>query len=250
MVRLALERARARGYTLMQTPDLARRDVCRGTGFNTTGPERQIYTVEDHDLALIGTAEITLSGLHADEILEAATLPRRYCGLSHCYRVEAGAAGRFGRGLYRVHQFTKVELFCYAHPDLSNQVQEEILALEEEVFQALELPYRVMLLCGGEAATQSARTYDIEAWMPGRGEGGSFGEVTSASNCTDYQARRLNIRFRDGEAGRNRWVHMLNGTAVSCARALVALFEIHQQADGSIRIPRALQPYTGFDRIG
>jgi seryl-tRNA synthetase len=250
LIRLALERARARGFTLFQTPDLAKREVCRGTGFNPSGPERQIYTIEDQDLALVGTAEITLSGLHADEILESATLPRRYCGLSHCYRVEAGAAGRFGRGLYRVHQFTKVELFAYAHPDRSSEIQEEILSLEEEIFQALELPYRVMLLCGGEAATQSARTYDIEAWMPGRGEGGSFGEVTSASNCTDYQSRRLNIRFRDPESGKNRWVHMLNGTAVSCARALVALIEIHQQPDESIRIPRALQAYTGFDKIG
>jgi seryl-tRNA synthetase len=177
-------------------------------------------------------------------------LPLRYGGLSHCYRVEAGAAGRFGRGLYRVHQFTKVELFSYAHPDESNKIQEEILSLEEEIYQTLELPYRIMLLCGGDSAMQSARTYDIEAWMPGRGEGGSFGEVTSASNCTDYQARRLNIRFRDPQTKKNAYVHMLNGTAIACARAMVALLEIHQQEDGSIRVPRALQAYAGFDRIG
>ncbi len=249
LVRYALDRARARGFTLFQTPDLARRDVCAGTGFNPSGPEKQIYTIEGEDLALIGTAEITLSGLHAGEILEAASLPRRYCGLSHCFRMEAGAAGRYGRGLYRVHQFTKVELFAYTHPDHSDAMQQEILALEEEIFQGLEIPYRVMLLCGGESAAQSARTYDIEAWMPGR-DGGAYGEVTSASNCTDYQARRLDIRFRDPESGRPRFVHMLNGTALALSRGPIALLENHQQADGSIRIPAALARYTGFDRIG
>jgi seryl-tRNA synthetase len=250
LVRLGLERARAHGFQLMQTPDLARREVCRGTGFNPSGPERQIYTIEDEDLALIGTAEITLSGLHAGEVLEGTSLPRRYCGLSHCYRLEAGAAGRFGRGLYRVHQFTKVELFCYTHPDASDAMQEEILAIEEEIIQALELPYRVMLLCGGDSAAQSARTYDIEAWMPGRGEGGSYGEVTSTSNCTDYQARRLGIRYRDAHTKKNLFAHMLNGTAIACARTMVALLEVHQRGDGSIRIPDALRPYMGVDRIG
>jgi len=250
MVRLALDRTRARGFTLFQTPDLARREVCAGTGFNPDGPERQIYTLEGENLALIGTAEITLSGMHADDILEAESLPRRYTGLSHCFRMEAGAAGRYGRGLYRVHQFTKVEMFAYTRPEDSEAMHEEFLALEEEIFQAFEIPYRVLLLCGGDAAPQSARTYDIEAWMPGRDEKGSWGEVTSTSNCTDYQSRRLNIRYRDPETKRPRHVHMLNGTAVASPRALVALLEVHQQADGSIRIPEALRRYTGFDRIG
>jgi seryl-tRNA synthetase len=249
LVRYALDRARAHGFTLLQTPDLARREVCRGTGFNPSGPEKQIYTIEGEDLALIGTAEITLSGLHAGEIFEAASLPRKYCGMSHCFRMEAGAAGRYGRGLYRVHQFTKVELFAYTTPDASNAMQEAILALEEEIFQGLEIPYRVMLLCGGEAAPQSARTYDVEAWMPGR-DGGAYGEVTSASNCTDYQARRLDIRYRPREGERPRFVHMLNGTAIALSRGPIALLENHQQADGSIAIPAALRPYTGFDRIG
>ncbi len=249
LVRYALDRARARGFTLLQTPDLARREVCAGTGFNPSGPEKQIYTIEGEDLALIGTAEITLSGLHAGEILDGAKLPLKYCGLSHCFRMEAGAAGRYGRGLYRVHQFTKVELFAYTTPDASNAMQEEILALEEEIFQGLEIPYRVMLLCGGEAAPQSARTYDVEAWMPGR-DGGAYGEITSASNCTDYQARRLDIRYRPREGERPRFVHMLNGTALALSRTPIALLENHQQADGSISIPAALRPYTGFDRIG
>jgi seryl-tRNA synthetase len=249
LVRYALDRARARGFTLLQTPDLARREVCAGTGFNPSGPEKQIYTIEGEDLALIGTAEITLSGLHAGEILDGARLPLRYCGVSHCFRMEAGAAGRYGRGLYRVHQFTKVELFAYTTPETSNAMQEELLALEEEIFQGLEIPYRVMLLCGGEAAAQSARTYDVEAWMPGR-DGGAYGEITSASNCTDYQARRLDIRYRPREGERPRFVHMLNGTALALSRTPIALLENHQQADGSIRIPEKLRPYTGFDRIG
>jgi len=250
LVRYALEILRARGFTLMQTPDLARREVCAGTGYSPDGPERQIYTIEDSDLALIGTSEVTLSGLHAGDLLEPEQLPLRYGGLSHCFRVEAGGAGRVGRGLYRVHQFTKVEMFAYTHPDASEDMHHEFLAIEEQVFQGLELPYRVMLLCGGDAAAQSARTYDIEAWMPGRSEGGSYGEITSSSTCTDYQARRLGIRFRDASSGKSRFVHMLNGTAVATARLLIPLLEIHQQADGSIRIPKALQPYTGFDRIG
>jgi len=250
LVRLALDRTRARGFTLFQTPDLARQSVCAGTGYNPEGPERQIYTIADDELALIGTAEITLSGMHADEVLEASSLPRRYTGLSHCYRVEAGGAGRVARGLYRVHQFTKVEMFAYTRPEDSEAMHQEFLEIEEEIFQALELPYRVMLLCGGDAAAQSARTYDIEAWMPGREENGAWGEVTSTSTCTDYQARRLNIRYRDPETRKMVFVHMLNGTAIACPRVLVALLEVHQQTDGSIRIPEALRPYTGFERIG
>ena len=250
LVRYAIDHARAHGFTLFQTPDLARREVCAGTGFSPHGPERQIYTIEDEDLALIGTAEITLGGLHRDEILEADTLPRLYCGLSHCFRTEAGAAGRAGKGLYRVHQFTKVELFVFTLPDESDAMQEKLLALEEEIFQGLEIPHRVVKLCAGDLGAPSARTYDIEAWMPGRDPGGSYGEVTSTSNCTDYQARRLRVRFRDPATGRPRFVHMLNGTAIASPRVLIPLLENHQQADGSVMIPKALRPYAGFDRIG
>ena len=250
LVRFALETARAHGFTLFQTPDLARTEVAAGTGFNPRGPETQVYSVPAEDLVLIGTAEITLGGLHRDDILDAEALPLRYCGVSHCFRTEAGAAGRESKGLYRVHQFTKVELFAFTHPDESEALHQEILGIEEEIFSALEIPYRVMLLCSGEAAVQSARTYDIEAWMPGRGEGGQYGEVTSASNCTDYQSRRLNIRFRDPRTRRPRLVHMLNGTALAMSRAPIALLENHQREDGSIRIPKALVPYTGFEQIG
>jgi seryl-tRNA synthetase len=250
LIRYAVDKALARGFSVFQTPDMARRDVCAGTGYTPRGPERQIYTIEDEDLALIGTAEITLGGVHRDEILDAETLPRLYCGVSHCFRTEAGAAGQATRGLYRVHQFTKVELFAFTHPDESDSMHETLLAIEEEIFQGLEIPYRVVKLCAGDLGAPSARTYDIEAWMPGREEGGSYGEVTSTSNCTDFQARRLNIRFRDPETKRPTFVHMLNGTAVAVSRTLIPLLENHQQADGSIVIPGALRPYVGFDRIG
>jgi seryl-tRNA synthetase len=199
---------------------------------------------------LIGTAEITLGGLHRDEILEADSLPRLYCGLSHCFRTEAGAAGRATKGLYRVHQFTKVEMFAFCIPGESDAMHDRLLSVEEGIFRDLEIPHRVVRLCAGDLGAPSARTYDIEAWMPGRGEKGSYGEVTSTSNCTDYQARRLNIRFRDPTSGRPRFVHMLNGTAVAVARTMIPLLENHQQSDGSVVIPRALRPYTGFDRIG
>ena len=250
LVRYAIDHARAAGFILYQTPDLARREVCAGAGYLPRGPERQIYTIEDEDLALIGTAEITLGGLHRDEILEADSLPRLYCGLSHCFRTEAGAAGRATKGLYRVHQFTKVELFAFTVAEDSDAMHERLLALEEEIFRGLEIPFRVVKLCAGDLSAPSARTYDIEAWMPGRSEGGSYGEVTSASNCTDYQARRLNIRYRDPSSGRPKFVHMLNGTAIASPRVLIPLLENHQQADGTIEIPKVLRPYAGFDRIG
>jgi seryl-tRNA synthetase len=249
LVRYALDHAQAAGFTLFQTPDLARREVCAGTGYTPRGPERQIYTIEDEDLALIGTAEITLGGLHRDELLEGDSLPRLYCGLSHCFRTEAGAAGRATRGLYRVHQFTKVELFAFTVPDESDAMHEKLLGLEEELFRGLEIPYRVVKLPAGDLGAPSARTYDIEAWMPGR-NGGSYGEVTSTSNCTDYQARRLNVRFRDAATGRPHFAHMLNGTAIASPRVLIPLLENHQKADGSIEIPKALRPYAGFDWIG
>ncbi len=250
LVRYALERLRTRGFTLFQTPDLARTEVADGLGFNPRGEESNIYSLDGHDLVLIGTAEIPLGGLHMDEILDAENLPLRYCGLSHCFRVEAGAAGRAGRGLYRVHQFTKVEMFLFAHPDESEALHEELLAIEEEIFSGLEIPFRVVDVCAGDLGAPAYRKYDLEAWMPGRGEGGAWGEITSTSNCTDYQARRLNVRFRDPRTKKTRFVHMLNGTAISCSRALLTLMEIHQREDGSIEIPEVLRPYTGFDRIG
>ncbi|MFP3959913.1 MAG: serine--tRNA ligase [Spirochaetaceae bacterium] len=235
------------GFTPTITPDIAREEIASGIGFNPRGPESNIYTLEGEGTCLVGTAEITLGGYHADSILEAEDLPIRLAGFSHCFRREAGAAGQFSKGLYRVHQFSKVEMFVYCRPEESEKMHEQLLAIEEEIFTGLEVPYRVVDTCTGDLGGPAYRKYDIEAWMPGRGENGDWGEVTSASNCTDYQARRLGVRFRDG-SGR-RLVHMLNGTAIAVSRAIIALLENHQQADGSILIPAALQPYFGADRI-
>ena len=250
LVRYALGFLRDHGFTLFQTPDLARTEVAEGLGFNPRGEETQVYSIANEDLVLVGTAEITLGGLHRNEILEAESLPRRYCGLSHCFRTEAGAAGRAGKGLYRVHQFTKVEMFAFTQPDASESMHEEFVQLEEEIFRGLEVPFRVVDVCTGDLGAPAYRKYDLEAWMPGRGEGGDWGEITSTSNCTDYQARRMGIRFRESKTGKPRFVHMLNGTAIALSRALIALLENHQRADGSIEIPKVLRPYTGFDRIG
>ena len=250
LVRFSLDLLRRKGYTLFQTPDLARAEVAAGLGFNPRGAETNIYSIADSDLVLIGTAEITLGGLHQNEILAGDSLPRRYCGLSHCFRVEGGAHGRASRGLYRVHQFTKVEMFAITRPEASEAMHEELVGIEEEIYRALEVPFRVVDVCTGDLGAPAYRKYDLEAWMTCRGEGGGWGEITSTSNCTDYQARRLGVRFRDGESDRPRFVHMLNGTAVALSRAPIAILENHQRADGSVAIPAALRPYTGFDRIG
>ncbi len=250
LIRLGLEFMRGKGFTLLQTPDVARSSIAAGLGYNPRGEETQVYSIANSDLVLVGTAEITLGGLHRDEILDAERLPLRYCGLSHCFRTESGAHGRASRGLYRVHQFSKVEMFAFTTPEQSAAMHEEFVGLEEELFNQLEIPYRVVDVCTGDLGAPAYRKYDLEAWMPGRGEGGSWGEITSTSNCTDYQARRLNVRYRDPATGRPRFCHLLNGTAIALSRAPIALLENHQQKDGSIVIPQALRPYTGFDRIG
>jgi len=240
--RLALETVMRAGYTIFATPDLARQDVVDGLAFSPRGEETQIYTITGTDLDLIGTAEITLGGLHADEILEEAALPLRLAGVSHCFRTEAGAAGRESRGLYRVHQFTKVEMFVIARPEDSEALHAEILGLEEAIFQALEVPYRVVDVAAGDLGAPAHRKFDLEAWLPGRGEGGDWGEVTSCSNCTDYQARRLQTRVRR-TSGEIEVLHTLNGTATAIGRTLIAILENDQQADGSVALPKALHAY-------
>ncbi len=238
------------GFTPIVTPDLARVSILEGIGFNPRGAETQVYSVADSDLCLIGTAEITLGGLHADEILDEEKLPLKYVGISHCFRTEAGAAGRASRGLYRVHQFTKVEMFAYATPETSGKVHDELLAIEEEIFTGLGLPYRVLDICSGDLGGPAYRKFDIEAWMPGRGDGGEFGEVTSTSDCTDYQSRRLNIRYRPTGQKGTKFVHTLNGTAVALSRAILAILENYQRADGKVDVPPVLVPYMGKDLIG
>ena len=238
------------GFTPMTTPDVARGDILQGVGFIPRGPETQIYSVENHDLNLVATSEITLGGLYAGQVLQEEDLPLKLCGISHCFRTEAGAAGRASRGLYRVHQFTKVEMFAFTTPEQSEDMLNMFCDLECEIFNGLGIPYRVIDIATGDLGGPAYRKFDLEAWMPGRGQDGEFGEVTSTSNCTDYQARRLNIRYKKkGEKGTN-FVHTLNGTAVACSRALIAVLENCQQPDGSIIVPEVLQPYVGKDRIG
>ena len=237
LAQYALGLLQKEGFTVHMTPDLARSQILDGIGFSPRGEETQIYSLEDSDLCLIATAEITLGGLLADQVLKADQLPILYAGFSHCYRTEAGAAGRESRGLYRVHQFSKIEMFAFTHPEKSEEMHEKMREIEEQIYQDLEIPYQLVNICTGDLGGPAYRKYDLEAWMPGRGK---WGEVTSTSNCTDYQSRRMNIRYKDADTGKNQFVHMLNGTAIAVSRTLIALIENGQQKDGSIKLPRCL----------
>ena len=246
--RYAMDIVVKHGFTPFITPDVAKEEILNGIGFNPRGAESNIYTIEGTDTCLVGTAEITLGGYYKDTILNKEDLPIKMTGLSHCFRREAGGAGQYSKGLDRVHQFSKLEMFIYCLPEESESFHKEILSIEEEIFQGLGLPYRIVDTATGDLGAPAYRKFDIEAWMPGRGDEGEYGEVTSTSNCTDYQARSLNIRYRDDD-GKIKFVHMLNGTAVALSRAMVAVIENYQNEDGSITIPPALVRYTGFDKI-
>jgi len=252
LTQFAIRKLVEHGFTLHTTPDLAKLDVLEGTGYQPRGNETQIYSIAGMDLCLVATAEIPLGGIHRDQILEASQLPLKYAGVSHCFRTEAGAHGKATRGIYRVHQFTKVEMFGFTAPDVaaSDALHAEIVAIEEEIFQGLGIPYRVLDIASGDLGGSAYRKFDLEAWMPGRGEAGEWGEVTSASNCTDFQARRLGIRCKSPDWKGTRFVHTLNGTAIAVTRAIIAIIENYQQADGSIVIPEALRPWVGKDKIG
>jgi len=245
LVRYALDILMERGYEPTLTPDVARDEMLVGTGFMPRGPETQIYSVEDSDLSLIATAEIPLAGSLAGEIVAEDELPIRLAGLSHCFRTEAGSHGRASRGLYRVHQFTKVEMFAFTMPEQSESMHAEMLEIEERIFQGLGLPYRVVDICTGDLGGAAYRKFDLEAWMPSRND---YGEVTSTSNTTDFQARRLRIRHRR-EGGRPQLLHTLNGTALAISRALIALLEVYQQEEGSVALPKVLIPYVGKERL-
>ena len=246
--RYAMDIVVKHGFTPFITPDVAKEEILNGIGFNPRGAESNIYTIEGLDIMLLRTARITLGGYYKDTILNKEDLPIKMTGLSHCFRREAGGAGQYSKGLYRVHQFSKLEMFIYCLPEESESFHKEILSIEEEIFQGLGLPYRIVDTATGDLGAPAYRKFDIEAWMPGRGDEGEYGEVTSTSNCTDYQARSLNIRYRDDD-GKIKFVHMLNGTAVALSRAMVAVIENYQNEDGSITIPPALVRYTGFDKI-
>ena len=247
LIMYALNTLRKHGFEMFITPDVAKEEVLKGIGFNPRGNESNVYSIEEEGTCLVATAEITLGGYHSDEILDKAKLPLLYGGLSHCFRREAGAAGQFSKGLYRVHQFDKVEMFAYATPEQSDEIHEKLRQIEEEIFEGLGLPFHVVDTCTGDLGAPAYRKWDLEAWMPGR-NGGEYGEVTSTSNCTDYQARRLNIKYKDDD-GKNKYVHTLNGTAIAVGRAMLAILENYQNADGSVTIPEVLVPYCGFDKI-
>src|SRR3990170_8598144 len=245
LVQFAFELLSKEGFLLVITPDLAKSRYYLGTGYAPKGNEAQTYTVDGEDLGLIATAEVTLAGSHADEVIPEEKLPLKYIGYSHCFRKEAGAYGKYSKGMYRVHQFTKAEMFVYCLPEESEEYHQLILSMEEKICQALGLPYRVLEMCTGDLGAMAVRKFDVEAWMPGRND---YGEITSTSNCTDYQARNLNIRFR--RPGREtEFLHMLNGTAVVTSRIPIAILENNQNPDGSVTIPEALRPYMGTDVI-
>ncbi len=239
------------GYTLMETPDVAKNEILSGVGFNPRGEETQVYSLENTDLSLIGTAEITMGGYHAQEVLDLSKGPKKYVALSHCFRTEAGAYGKTSKGLYRVHQFTKLEMFIYCKPEDSEKMHLELLSMEKKIVEGLKLPYRVIDVASGDLGGPAYRKYDIEAWMVMKGadgKQGDYGEITSTSNCTDYQARRLNIKHRKEDGG-TEFVHTLNGTAVVLSRFPLAVVENYQQKNGDILVPKVLQKYTGFKKL-
>jgi seryl-tRNA synthetase len=236
LVRFAFEELRGHGFEPVVPPVLVRERALYGTGF-LPDTEQQIYRLADDDLYLVGTSEVALASLQADAVLEADDLPLRYAGFSSCFRREAGAAGKDTRGIFRVHQFDKVEMFCFVEPDESAQEHERLLAIEEGILQALGIPYRVVAIAVNDLGASAAKKYDCEAWLPGQQR---YRELTSCSNTTDYQARRLDIRYRPREQRRPATLHTLNGTAVAVGRTIIALLENGQRDDGSIELPDAL----------
>ena len=238
----ALELVTKKGFTLLSVPTLVNSRVATGTGFAPrTSEQSDEYYIEGEDLSLIATAEMPLTGYHADEIIDEAQLPLLYTGYSASFRKEAGTYGKHNRGLFRVHQFNKLELYAFTTPEQSAQVHEQILAIEEEIWQSLNIPYHVINIASGDLGAPASKKYDLEYWSP---VDNMYRELTSASNCTDFQARNLNIRVRRTD-GTVQTLHTLNGTAVSLARSLVAILEHYQNEDGTLRVPTVLQPYLG-----
>jgi seryl-tRNA synthetase len=246
LVRFALDVVRGEGHEPVVPPVLVREEALYGTGF-LPGDRDQIYEVPKDELFLVGTSEVSLAALHADEILEAERLPLRYAGFSTCFRREAGAAGRDTRGIFRVHQFDKVEMFSFVEPSESAAEHERLLAIEERILAELEIPYRVVNVAAGDLGAPAAKKYDCEAWIPSQGR---YRELTSCSNTTDYQARRLGCRYRPGDGESPQAVHTLNGTAVAVGRTMIALIENRQERDGSFTLPTILHSYGSPERIG
>jgi seryl-tRNA synthetase len=245
LVRFAMEFVRDEGFKPAVPPVLVREQALFGTGF-FPGEREMIYEIPRDELFLVGTSEVSLAALHADQIMEADELPKRYAGFSTCFRREAGAAGRDTRGIFRVHQFDKVEMFSFVEPGASKEEHERLLAIQERILEALELPYRVVDVSIGELGASAARKFDCEAWIPSQER---YREVTSCSNTTDYQARRLSSRYRAAQGESPEPVHTLNGTAVAVGRTLIALLENRQREDGTVEIPASLQEFGAPERI-
>jgi seryl-tRNA synthetase len=241
ITQLILQRLSDAGFTPMMVPHMVSGRVAAGTGYLPRGEERQIYKIEGEDLNLIATSEMPLTGYYADEILDLKTLPAAFVGHSPSYRMESGAYGKYSKGLYRVHQFNKLEMYVFCLPEDSLEWHRKLVKLEEDICQALELPYRVVRIAAGDLGAPAYEKYDLEYWSPVENE---YRELMSCSNVTDYQARRLNVRYR-GKDGKAHFVHTLNGTAAAFSRLPIALLENHQQADGSVRLPEAIAPYYG-----
>ncbi|MDP8976976.1 MAG: serine--tRNA ligase [Actinomycetota bacterium] len=245
LVRFALDRLAAAGFSPVVPPVLTREEALFGTAFLPGGAD-QLYRVPHDDLYLVGTSEVPLAAMHMDEILALEDLPLRYAGFSTCFRREAGTYGKDTRGIFRVHQFDKVEMFSFTHPDGSESEHEWLRQLQVEILSALELHGRVVDIAAGDLGDAAARKYDCEVWLPGQD---AYRELTSASNCTDYQARRLRCRYRTPK-GDTAMVHTLNGTACAVGRTIIALLETHQRADGTVSVPDVLRPYVGRERLG
>jgi len=244
LVQFALETLTKEGFRPVIPPVLIKKEAMRGMGYLEHGGEEDMYVLDKDDLVLVGTSEQSIGPMHMNEVLSTKDLPMRYVAFSPCFRREAGSYGKDTRGILRVHQFDKVEMFSFTQPQDSDKEHKYLLGLEEKLFKALEIPYQVVEMCTGDLGAPAARKYDLEAWMPGQGK---YREVTSTSNTTDFQARRLNIKYN--EKGETRYVHTLNGTAFAIGRTIIAILENYQQKDGSVVIPEVLQKYVGKDKI-
>ena len=247
LIRYAIEKLTNKGFRPVIVPVLVRDEAMYGTGFFPTDMN-QVYRVEADELNLVGTSEVSLAALHMDEILNEDDLPLRYVGYSTCFRREAGAAGKDTRGIFRVHQFDKVEMFSFCHPERSREEHDFMLSIQEEILQELGIPYRAVNIAAGDLGASAAKKYDLEAWLPSEGR---YREVTSCSNCTDYQARRLRTRAK-GERGSPYLVHTLNGTVVALGRTMIAIMENYQTREGEVVVPEALKPFmpAGMHRLG
>ncbi len=244
LIKFTFDFLQAEGFLSVIPPELIKKESMQGMGYLEHGGEEDMYLLEKDNLVLIGTAEQAIGPMHADEVFDSKELPRRYLGFSSGFRREAGTYGKDTRGIFRVHHFHKIEMFSFANPKEGDKEHQYFLSLEENLVQALEIPYQITQMCTGDLGHPAARKYDLNCWFPAEKK---YRETHSVSTCTDYQARRLNIKFRDGK--KVDFVHTLNGTAFAIGRTILAILENHQQEDGSVLMPKLLQKYTGFDKI-